>query len=96
MLVSEIKRYNDNNGEIEKVKVLRYENSDIVSTLVIKIGSELIVTNKRLKHFERKVKVINFKKEDKNNVKYGLRVNVKFLDNGRRGIIFVEDLDVEI
>lgn len=95
MLVNGIKKYFDENGEIEKVRVVRNENNNVVSTLVITIGSELIVTNKRLKHFERKVKVINFKKEDENNVKYGLRVNVKFLDNGRRGIIFVEDLDVE-
>jgi len=26
----------------------------------------------------------------------GERVNVKFLDNGRHGIIFAEDLDVEV
>jgi len=96
MLVNEITKYFDENGEIEKAKVLRYDNSDVVSTVSITIGSELVVANKRLKHFERKVKVINFKKENENNEKYGLRVNVKFLDNGRRGIIFAEDLDVEV
>lgn len=93
MLVNEIKRYYDENGEIERVKITRCGNTGDASTLVIAIGSELVVANKRLKHYERTVKVINFKTEEENNVKYGLRVNVKFLDNNRRGIIFVEDLN---
>lgn len=95
MLGHKITRYLDEYGEIEKVKVVRYNNSDSISTLIIKIGSELVVVNKRLKHSGRKVKVISFKKEKEDDKKYGLRVNVKFLDNDRRGIISVEDLDVE-
>lgn len=92
MIGTEIKSYKGESGLIEKAKVKRFKNDEKISDYTITIGSELVVKpiNKRkLKHRDRRVKVMSFNL----NREYGLRVNVKFLDNNRRGIIEVSDLD---
>lgn len=96
MLVTKIKTHHDTSGSLVKATIIKYKDNKILTSLDIKIGSELFVSNKKLKHFGRKIKVMSFKKEDPSQTKYGLRVNVKFFDNERRGIIFVTDLDVEV
>ncbi|MFC5587570.1 hypothetical protein ACFPRA_01435 [Sporosarcina soli] len=91
MIGTEVKFYEDEDGLILKAKVKRYIKEEIVSDYTITIGCELIVKpmNKRkLKHRDRRVQVLSF-----NRNKYGSRVNVKFLDNNRRGIIEISDLD---
>lgn len=92
LLGTEVKSYEDESGLIVKAKVKRFIKDEKVSEYTIQIGSELVVNplNKRkIKHRDRKVKVHSFNE----NSEYGLRVNVKFLDNNRRGIIEISDLD---
>lgn len=89
-----IKSYVDDNNVIVKAQVERYLNGENVSNYTIEIGSILVVKplNKRkLKHRDRKVQVLSFRENER---RYGgLRVNVKFLDNNRRGVIEIDDLD---
>lgn len=91
-----IKKYVDEHGNIIKADVERYINDERVSKYNLLIGSILVVKplNKRkLKHRDRKVQVLSFK-ESNNDKPYGeSKVNVKFLDNNRRGVIEIGDLD---
>ncbi|WP_313893873.1 hypothetical protein [Psychrobacillus sp.] len=89
---TDIKSYESDQGLIVKAKVKRYKNDEKISDYTITIGTELVVkpmNKQKIKHRDRKIKVIsfNFSKD------YGQRVNVIFLDNNRRGIIEISDLD---
>lgn len=89
---AKLKIFEDENGIIEKVMVKRFIKDDKVSDYTITIGKELVVkplNKQKLKHRDRRVKVLSFNE----NRDYGLRVSVKFLDNNRRGIIEIDDLD---
>lgn len=89
---AEIKILHDQNGIVQKVKVKRFINDEKVSDYTMTIGTELVVkplNKQKLKHRDRRVQVLGFTE----NRDYGLRVNVKFLDNNRRGIIEIDDLD---
>lgn len=86
-----VKIKQDKNGETY-AKVQRYKGEEKISDFKLRIGSEMIVqsiTGRKIKHQDRKIQVVGFNKDNR----YGLRVNVKFLDNNRRGIIEVSDLD---
>lgn len=88
-----IKKMTDNNDVIRYVEVERFIDGKMVSKYMFKLGSELVVkplNKQKLKHRFRKVQVLSF--IDDSDM-YGLRVNVKFLDNGRRGKVEVADLD---
>lgn len=89
---TEIKSFEGENGLIEKAKVRRFLSDEKISDYTIVIGSELVVkpmNKQKLKHRDRRVKVTSF--NESNDL--GLRVNVIFLDNNRRGIIDIKDLD---
>ena len=89
---TEIKSFKGENSLIEKAKVRRFNKDEKISDYTINIGSELVVkpmNKQKLKHRDRRVKVTSFN-ESKDP---GLRVNVIFLDNNRRGIIDIKDLD---
>ena len=91
-----IKTYVGNYGNIEKAEVERNINDEIVSKYTIVIASVLVVkplNKQKLKHRDRKVQVLSFK-ELENDKLYGeSKVNVKFLDNNRRSVIEIGDLD---
>lgn len=91
-----IKTYVDEHGNIKKADVERYINDERVSKYTLLIGSILVVkplNKQKLKHRDRKVQVLSFK-ESENDKLYGeSKVNVKFLDNNRRGVIEIGDLD---
>lgn len=84
----------NDDGVIEEARVERYINDEKVSKYKIKVGSELIVkplNKQKKKHRDRRVKVIKFINDQ---ARYGdLRASVLFLDNNRRGIVEVSDLD---
>lgn len=83
----------DDSGVIQYVDVERSINSETISKYTLRVGSELVVkllNKQKLKHRDRRVQVLSFIEEPG---MYGLRVNVKFLDNGRRGKIKISDLD---
>ncbi|PIC87964.1 hypothetical protein CSV72_02110 [Sporosarcina sp. P20a] len=89
---AEIKFYKDRSGLIAKADVRRFIDSDEISEYTITIGSELVVkpmNKQKLKHRDRRVKVLSFNLSDT----YGERVNIQFLDNNRRGIIEIRDLE---
>lgn len=91
-----VKSYVDDNNLIVNAKVERYSNDEKVSDYTIAVGSILVVKplNKRkLKHRDRKVQVLSFKENDYGMAYGELKVNVKFLDNNRRGVINIGDLD---
>lgn len=92
MRFTELKIRHDENRVIEKVYVRRFLKDKKVSDYTITIGKELVVkplNKQKLKHRDRRVQVLSFNE----NREYGLRVNVRFLDNNRRGIIEIDDLD---
>lgn len=92
MILTDIKKYYDGDGNIEKIKVTKYLGEQVISKFSIKPGDELIIkpfSQKGLKNKERKISVIDFYTDGK----YGLRVDVKYLDNGRRGKVDIPDLE---
>lgn len=74
----------------------RYINDERVSKYTLLIGSILVVkplNKQKLKHRDRKVEVLSFK-ESESDKRYGeSKVNVLFLDNNRKGVIEIGDLD---
>lgn len=89
---TETKFLKDKDGLIVKAKVRRFIGSEKISDYTINIGCELVVkpmNKQKLKHRDRRVQVLSFNSSNE----YGSRVNVKFLDNNRRGIIEISDLD---
>ena len=92
MILTDIQKYFDDNGEIEKVKVTKYLGEKVISKFVIKPGDEFIIkpfSHNGLKNKDRLISIINFYDDEK----YGLRANVKYLDNGRRGKADLSDLE---
>lgn len=93
MILTQIKTFHDEVGNLTAAKVQRFHKDEKTADYLITIGQELIVKplNKlKLKHRDRRVQVLSFNE----NRDYGLRVNVRFLDNNRRGIIEIDDLDI--
>lgn len=91
-----VKTYVGENGKIEKANVERYINGEKVSDYTIVIGSVLVVkplNKQKLKHRDRRVQVLSFKESDSDRSYGESKVNVRFLDNNRRGVIEIGDLD---
>ncbi|MDM5333998.1 hypothetical protein QUF56_12245 [Ureibacillus composti] len=91
-----VKIIEDDNKLIKCVKVQRYVNEEKVSDYTAEVGTELIVkplNKQKKKHRDRRVQIMRFLLDQE--IRYGdLRVSVKFLDNNRRGIVPISDLDI--
>jgi len=92
LIITKTIKFLDDDGNIESVKVEKYLGNSMMSKFTIKLGSELIIkpfSHKGYKNKGRKVKVVSFVTNEKSS----LRVDVKYLDNGRRGKVEIEDLE---
>lgn len=91
-----IKTIKDEQDTVVKAKIIKKNVSkNYKSTLIVKIGETYIVkplNPNKLKHRNRKIQIVKFN----SNERYGLRVNVKFLDNNRAGIVDIDDLEAVV
>lgn len=85
--------YKENNNVITDVNLIRKKDGVILTDITFNIGDTLIVkpmNKQKLKHRDRRVKIIGFLKDDLGNVD---KASVKFLDNNRNGRVEIIDLD---